>query len=140
MKTILCIMGLLFCQLSIAQNTDENAIRNILEQQVNAWNKGDVRSFMEGYWKNDSLVYIGKNGPTYGFQKTLNNYQKNYPDSNFMGKLKFTLLSLKPLGADYYFVIGKWELTRKVGNLGGHYTLIFKRINGQWNIIADHSS
>lgn len=140
MRKFLFIIGILSYQISFAQNTDEQTIKNILDHQVIAWNKGDVTSFMEGYWKNDSLVYIGKNGPTYGYQKTLENYKKNYPDSNFMGKLKFTVLSLKQLGANYYFVIGKWELTRKVGNIGGHYTLVFKRIDGQWNIIADHSS
>jgi hypothetical protein len=57
-----------------------------------------------------------------------------------MGVLKFTLLSVDPLSKDYYSVIGKWELTRSVGNVSGHYTLLFKKINGQWKIILDHSS
>jgi len=57
-----------------------------------------------------------------------------------MGELKFTLLSVEPLNTAYYSVIGKWELTRSVGNVSGHYTLLLKKINGQWKIVLDHSS
>ncbi len=123
-----------------AQNKEEQAIRTILSNQTNAWNKGDLASFMIGYWENDSLVYVGKNGPTYGYATTLNNYQKNYPDTSHMGKLKFELLSFKPLNKDHYFVLGKFYLTRTVGNASGYFTLLFKKINGVWKVIADHSS
>ena len=123
-----------------AQNKEEQAIRAILSNQTNAWNKGDLASFMIGYWENDSLVYVGKNGPTYGYATTLNNYQKNYPDTSHMGKLKFELLSFKPLNKDHYFVLGKFYLTRTVGNASGYFTLLFKKINGVWKVIADHSS
>jgi ketosteroid isomerase-like protein len=57
-----------------------------------------------------------------------------------MGKLKFTILSMKALETQFYSIIGKWELTRTVGNLSGHYTLLLKKINGEWKIISDHSS
>ena len=123
-----------------AQNKEEQAIRAILSNQTNAWNKGDLASFMIGYWENDSLVYVGKNGPTYGYATTLNNYQKNYPDTSHMGKLKFELISFKPLNKDHYFVLGKFYLTRTVGNASGYFTLLFKKINGVWKVIADHSS
>jgi len=95
---------------------------------------------MQGYWENDSLMFVGKDGVTYGYNKTLENYKKNYPDKAYMGVLKFTLLSVDPLNKDYYSVIGKWELTRSVGNVSGHYTILLKKINGQWKIILDHSS
>ena len=111
-----------------------------MAKQTIAWNKGDINAFMQGYWQNDSLVFIGKNGPTYGYAKTLENYKKNYPDVNFMGKLKFDILEIRALNKDYYFVIGKWSLSRKAGDANGTYTLLFKKIKGQWNIIADHSS
>ncbi len=123
-----------------AQNKEEQAIRAILSNQTNAWNKGDLASFMIGYWENDSLVYVGKNGPAYGYATTLNNYQKNYPDTSHMGKLKFELISFKPLNKDHYFVLGKFYLTRTVGNASGYFTLLFKKINGVWKVIADHSS
>jgi len=111
-----------------------------LQTQQNAWNDGQLNDFMQGYWQNDSLMFIGKSGITYGWQKTLNNYKKRYPDTTAMGKLKFTLLQMKSLSPGNYFVVGKWYLQRSIGNVGGVFTLLFKKINGQWCIIADHSS
>lgn len=126
--------------ISFAQTKDEIAIRTILQTQEINWNKGALENFMEGYWKNDSLMFIGKSGITYGWQKTLDNYKKGYPDLAAMGKLHFTLLQLKPLSPDFYFVVGKWYLQRSIGDLNGHFTLLFKKINGKWFIVADHSS
>jgi hypothetical protein len=95
---------------------------------------------MGGYWRNDSLMFIGKNGPTYGWENTLKNYKKGYPDIEAMGKLDFTLIDVKRLSPEYYSVVGKWHLKRLVGDIGGTFTLLFKKIKRQWLIIQDHSS
>ena len=124
----------------MAQSKDESSIRKILDGQVKAWNRGDIRTFMRGYWQSDSLLFIGKSGITYGWQPTLDNYKKRYPDTAAMGKLTFTLLELKPLASHYYFVVGKWHLERSIGNIEGHFSLLFKKIKDQWFIVADHSS
>ena len=123
-----------------AQTNDQFAIKAVLQIQVDAWNKGHVEEFMDGYWRNDSLMFVGKSGITYGWQKTLDNYKKNYPDAAAMGKLTFTILETKPLSPNYYFVIGKWELKRIAGNPGGYFSLLFKKIEGKWLIICDHTS
>lgn len=125
---------------SFAQSAAEKEILGILDRQTQAWNRGDLEAFMKGYWENDSLMYIGKGGVTYGYASTLNSYKKNYGDTARMGKLKFDILHVKSMGPDHYFVVGKWFLTRSAGNVGGHYTLIFKKIKGEWVIISDHSS
>ena len=118
----------------------ESEIRSLLQKQTEAWNRGDVEGFMEGYWKNDSLMFIGKSGITYGWQQTLDNYKKGYPDKTAMGFLTFTLIEIKPLSKKYYSVVGKWHLKRSIGDIGGHYTLLLKRIQGQWVVVSDHSS
>ncbi len=118
----------------------DSAIRALLDKQTAAWNRGDLEGFMEGYWKNDSLMFIGKSGITYGWQKTLDNYKKGYPDRTAMGTLTFTLIELKPLSKKYFSVVGKWHLKRTIGDLSGHYTLLLKKIKGEWVIVADHSS
>ena len=140
MKKYLLFITILLSSTSFAQNKDAQAIRGILANQTKAWNIGNLNAFMVGYWENDSLVYIGKNGPTYGYATTLNNYKKNYPDTSHMGKLEFQLISVKPLNTNHYFVIGKWHLTRTVGDASGYFTLLFRKINGEWKAIADHSS
>jgi ketosteroid isomerase-like protein len=127
------------CEL-FAQSTDEKEIRSVLERQIQEWNRGNIDAFMVGYWKNDSLMFVGQSGVTYGYEQTKNNYKKNYSDTAKMGKLSFNILQVKPLSADYYFVLGKWYLKRSVGDVSGHYTLIFRKINGKWLIISDHSS
>ena len=124
---------------SIAQPVDEIAIRKVLSNQVAAWNSGNIEKFIEGYWVSDSMMFIGKS-VIYGWHKTLDNYKKRYPDTTAMGKLSFNLLEFKPLSPVYYFVVGKWHLQRSIGNLEGYFTLLFKKIKGQWFIIADHSS
>ena len=123
-----------------AQNKDEQAILFILKSQTTEWNRGNIDAFMEGYWKNDSLMFIGKSGVTYGYNNTLKNYKKNYPDDATMGKLNFNIIKVQPLSSDTYFVLGKWMLSRSIGNISGHYTLIFRKISQQWVIVSDHSS
>jgi hypothetical protein len=85
-------------------------------------------------------MFIGKNGITYGYQNTLNNYKKNYSDTAKMGKLKFDILEVKRISGDAYFVVGKWYLKRLIGDVGGHYTLLFRKFKGKWCIVSDHSS
>jgi ketosteroid isomerase-like protein len=140
MKLLLTLFSLLTLSSLSAQTKDEQTIRSILADQTVQWNKGDIDAFMKGYWNNDSLLFVGKNGPTYGYQKTLSNYKKSYPDAAAMGKLSFELLKVQQLSPDCYFVLGKWALTRSIGNVGGAYTLIFRKINNQWVIVSDHSS
>lgn len=125
---------------SYAQDKNKKEILDILDRQTQDWNKGDIDSFMKGYWENDSLMFIGKSGVTYGYQNTLNNYKKNYKGPDQMGKLTFNILQVKRISEDCYFVVGKWYLKRNAGDVGGHYTLVFRKINGQWVIVSDHSS
>jgi hypothetical protein len=122
------------------QNKDEQQIRQLLNDQQIAWNKGDKESFMKGYWQSDSLVFIGKSGPKYGYKTTLENYNKSYPDTSSMGQLRFELLRLKPLSNTYYSFIGKWHLQRTIGDVEGYFTLLIKKIKGEWLIVMDHSS
>lgn len=134
------IIVVLFFNSAWAQSKDEQTIRSIIEEQRLAWNTGDKEKFMQPYWQSDSLMFIGKSGVTYGWQKTLDNYKKGYPDTAAMGKLDFELLEVKRLSVMYFFVVGKWHLTRSIGNVGGHFTLLFKKVKNKWVIVADHSS
>ena len=119
---------------------NEKAIRALLAAQTKAWNEGDLVGFMEGYLPSDSLLFVGKSGPTYGFTNTLNNYKKGYPDTASMGKLTFTLLALTPIEKKHYRVLGKWSLQRSKGDVSGYFTLLFQKIKGKWFVIQDHSS
>ena len=140
MKSIFFICFIALSVSSFSQTKDETEVRNVLDRQNKAWNRGDVDAFMVGYWENDSLMFIGKSGVTYGYKNTLANYKKNYPDTTVMGKLTFTLIQVKQLSSEYFHVIGKYYLTRTIGDASGHFTLMFRKINGKWVVISDHSS
>jgi hypothetical protein len=134
------LLTLVLPLISNAQHKDELEIRKLLQTQTEAWNRGNIDEFMQGYWENDSLKFIGKSGVTYGYKPTLERYKKTYFDTAQMGKLSFDILEVKRLSPEYYFVLGKWFLKRSVGDIGGMYTLLFRKIKGRWVIVSDHSS
>ena len=123
-----------------AKGTDEPAIRKMLAAQVVEWNKGNIEGYMKGYWESDSLIFIGSKGPRYGYAMTLKKYKEAYPDADHMGVLTSTILNMKKLSKDHYFIVGSWALKRKAGDVGGSYTLLIRKIKGEWVIVCDHSS
>lgn len=142
MKKFLLLLISFYCFVVNAQTSaDKKQILDILNRQTKAWNEGKVVDFMNGYWESDSLMYIGKSGVTYGYKSTLERYKKNYPDKSTMGILKFDIIKVDFISKDACFVVGKWQLTRpEKGDIGGHYTLLWRKIKGNWVIVADHSS
>jgi ketosteroid isomerase-like protein len=141
MKKVLVSLLFLFSTVNLyAQISDKELILKLLEDQRLAWNRGDVEEYMQGYVQSDSLLYVGKTGPKYGWNNTLNTYKKSYPDKAAMGFLTFDIKDIKLLSEDHAFVLGAWNLKREKDELGGYFTLIIKKFNGQWKVISDHSS
>ena len=140
MKWILCTLLISLSFNCFASQQAERAILALLNKQVNAWNDGNLTRYMEGYWNSDSLVFIGKKGCTYGYEATLRNYQKAYPDKAAMGQLHFSHLRFKKISRRNYMVIGAWHLQRSIGNLEGSFSLLLRKRKMHWHIIADHSS
>ena len=139
-KTLLTLLFLALALSGFTQASPEASIRRIMADQAAAWNKGNIDDFMKGYWNNDSLVFVGQSGLSYGYNTALANYKKHYDSPDKMGQLFFTLLSIKKLSPDYCFVLGKWLLKRKAGDIGGIYSLLFRKIDGRWQIVVDHTS
>ncbi len=123
------------------QISNAAAIRDVMAKQQFAWNQGDIPTFMSYYWQSDSLMFIGKNGVTKGFEATKARYLQTYETREKMGTLTFQIKEIQELGPNVAWVLGKWDLARpNVGDIGGHFTLIFRRINGKWVICSDHTS
>ena len=142
MKKLLLLFVLFTLLISCSQSNEEydkKAILEILELQQTAWSNNDLEGFMQGYWKSDSLKFYGSNGITFGWDKTLANYQKRYPTKDHTGTLKFKINDLSKINDESYFVMGEYHLTRTIGNADGIFMIIFKKINGEWKIIADTS-
>jgi ketosteroid isomerase-like protein len=139
-KLIILLLFIPAFAFSQKSNKDWAQIQMVLEKQSQAWNKGDIEGYMQGYWNSPDLKFIGKNGITMGWQGTLERYKKSYPDKQTMGNLSFELLHHEPIGKQHYQVIGQWKLLREKDILEGHFTLLWKKINGKWYVISDHSS
>jgi beta-aspartyl-peptidase (threonine type) len=117
------------------------AIQQVLEDQAAAWNKGDLKGFMEGYWKSPDLSFFSGKDKTRGWQATLERYQKRYQaEGKEMGKLTFSDLQIEMFGADGAWVRGRWQVVTSKEKLGGLFTLIFKKMPEGWRIVHDHTS
>ncbi len=145
MKKIVCVLCL--CVISVyseaqankSDDKDKKAILAVLKAQRLAWSNDDLEGFMEGYWKSDSLAFGNSHGVAYGWDKTLENYKKGYPTKEHTGKLNFKINAISKINENAYYVIGEYHIKREVGNADGYFMVIFKRINGEWKIIADTS-
>jgi ketosteroid isomerase-like protein len=129
--------------LSCNSNADFNhksEILAVLYTQQKSWNNADIDGFMEGYWQSDSLMFVSKNKVNYGWQKVRDNYKKGYKNAAQMGTLTFDVIELQPLSPENYFMVGTWKIERDSNNIGGHFTLLWKNINGKWVVVADHTS
>ena len=141
MKKIMVSLLFFMATLSVsAQIDDKVLILKLLEGQRQAWNRGDLVDYMQGYSKSDSLLFVGKSGPQYGWDTTLANYRKSYPNKKTMGFLSFDIKEVRMISADHAFVLGAWHLKREKDEPKGYFTLIVKKIIGEWKVIADHSS
>lgn len=120
--------------------TDKALLRNIFDQQAKAWNRGDLKQFMESYWKSPELTFSGGGKTTRGWQETLKRYQKSYSTREKMGHLTFSDLEITILGPNAALVLGRWHLKREADEPEGNFSVVFRRIGGKWLIIHDHSS
>ncbi len=112
-----------------------------MQRQQYAWNQSDLAGFMEGYLPSDSLMFIGKSGVKYVQEATLKRYMTGYPDASAMGKLTFENLKLISLGDQAGWLMGKWALKKEAQeDAAGMYTLLWRKFEGTWLIVADHSS
>ena len=143
MKTLLfflCFNALSFSAICQKSDKDVQEITALMQAQEKAWNAADIEAFMDSYWPSDSLRYIGSKGIKYGWQTLLDTYKQGYPNAEAMGTLSFTLLHFDKLSPEAMYVTGQWHLERKTDTLGGYFTLLWKKIDGKWLIVADHSS
>ncbi len=135
--TFIPIICLLSCAPPAPPKVEVEAIKKVLSDQEAAWNRHDVEAFMQGYWQSDSLKFFNSNGITMGWKNILGNYKQRYPTSEAMGKLRFTIEDITPIGTDAFWVMGKYILSREMGDLDGHFMIIFERIDGEWRIVSD---
>ena len=113
---------------------------DVLSKQQSAWNAGDIDGFMDGYWRSDDLTFSSGGTTTRGWRATLDRYHSRYDTPGKMGRLTFDEIETRKLADGVQLVLGQWRLERDAAPISGRFTLIFKRIKGQWVIVHDHTS
>ena len=119
---------------------DRAAIETVLRQQADAWNRGDLDRFMDGYAKIPELRFASGGTVTRGWQETLTRYHAHYPDRAAMGTLTFSDLDTTVFSPEAALVFGRWRLKTDHGEPNGLFTLVFRRTADGWRIVADHTS
>lgn len=126
----------------LAAASPEIDIRKVLDDQVAAWNRGDIPAFMTGYDNSPDTTFVGAN-VTKGYAAVLERYQKTYSSKEKMGTLSFSIVEVRMLGTDHACVIGRFHLDRTKeagGEASGIFTLIFNKTSAGWKIVVDHTS
>jgi len=120
----------------------EQSIRAVLKAQAEAWNRGDIPGFMEGYVRDESLRFASGGAVQRGWQQTLERYQKRYDSREKMGSLTFEDLEIRVLSAQWAEVFGRYVLKRDpaVGDATGLFTLLMTREGDSWRVLHDHTS
>ena len=120
---------------------DFKSIEQVIMKQQEDWNRGNLEVFMEGYWQDDSMRFVSPSGTRYGHKNTLEAYRKHYKDKAAMGTLSFRIDRIGPLseGSDLAVASGRWEITGSPEAGSGYFSLILKKFNENWKIIADHT-
>jgi ketosteroid isomerase-like protein len=136
---LIVLIALFSCQTQTTEADDKQAILTVMKLQEEAWSNNDLEGFMEGYWRNDSLKFYGSSGLTKGWQQTLDNYKKGYPTKEHSGTLKFKIHDISKIEYGSYWVMGEYFLKRIVGDAQGVFLIVFKKIKGEWKIVADMS-
>jgi len=126
---------------SAAAAADPTAeIRKILHAQQQAWNRGDIDGFMNGYARSKSITFVSEDTVKRGWQTVRDRYKKKYSDCDKMGTLIFSDLEITPLGSSAAIVVGRWQLKRKSDKPHGRFTLVFRHLTEGWRIVHDHTS
>ncbi len=132
------VLLFLWGHLALAVPTDE--INVMLQTQQEAWNRGDLDSYMQGYWHSDKLRFVTAKKFRSGWSEILAAYKKHYPNRETMGQLTFTVIDIKFFSNYAALVVGRWQLTRAKDKPNGVSSLLVEKIDGKWVITHDHSS
>ncbi len=118
---------------------EKGQIWAVLAKQTQAWNRGDIDGFMEGYWKSKQLIFTSGGKIRRGWQATINSYKANYTKET-MGKLTFSDLDIVLTADNEAVVVGRWHLGGLKTEPQGGFILVFRKLAEGWRIIRDHTS
>jgi uncharacterized protein (TIGR02246 family) len=134
-----CVMWICACTVQRFDDDDRHAIEATLAAQRDAWNRGDLETFMQAYTR-EHLVFTSGGNIRRGWDETLARYRERYAEGGNMGRLAFTDLEIRSVAPDAAVVLGRWEVSESQEAGRGVFTLVMVREGDAWRIVHDHTS
>ena len=122
-----------------ASTITRGEVQALLDEQAAAWNRGDLRGFMQAYRRGDEVTFMGSRGLVRGWDRVLSGYEKGYPDAASRGRLSFELVEVRGLGTAAALALGRFQLERQEP-ASGWFTLVLERTPAGLKITHDHTS
>jgi uncharacterized protein (TIGR02246 family) len=120
-------------------------VEDMLRASADSWNAGDLEGFLDDYWNSEELTFSGARGVTRGWERVRQGYRDSYwAPGAVRDSLRFEEMEVLPLGLDHALALGRYVLYQPEGggieSSSGYFTLILRRMNGEWRIVHDHTS
>ncbi len=117
----------------------------MLQASAEAWNRGDLDGFLQPYLDSSETTFMTAPGVIHGLGTIRERYRAHYFTAGAVPPtlLRFDQVDVRPLGADYALMTGRFHLTTRASGApadSGNFTLVWRRTPGGWKIIHDHSS
>jgi hypothetical protein len=110
----------------------------ILEKQETDWNQGNLKGFLSAYWDSDTLRSVSVRGIYYGKERLQNHLKSTFPDSASMGNLSYDVVHIELIGDNDALLTGKWLRKNDKKFRGGYFSILLRKLQGRWQIVAEH--
>lgn len=130
-------------------------VRQVIQDQVEAWNRGDLDAFTSIYA--EDAAFISPTGLTRGRNEVLERYRRRYPDRQTMGRLSIEPVemrtakgfevsmtgSARPSRVHGVSIVAKWRISypedAKKKPAEGLTLIVLRRSRDSWEIAQDAS-
>jgi ketosteroid isomerase-like protein len=140
MRILFIIAALILVISAAGAQSEDRAIRSVLDDQVKAWNEGDIDGYMKGYWNSEETSFVSGGTVIKGHANVLARYKKSYESREKMGTLTFEDLKIRNVSSSSAVATGTWRLKRSNDSPWGRFTLIIEKKKEGWRIVYDHTS
>ena len=130
----------LFTAFAVSEQSPASEINRVLKAQAQAWNRGDIDGYMQGYARSGTTQFVSGDTLTRGWETVRDRYRAKYDTREKMGVLSFSDVKVTPLGADAAMAVGRWRLARKGDKPQGRFTVLLRKTSDGWRIVHDHTS
>jgi len=140
MRSVIALIGAIAWAGAALAADDTSEIKASLDAQEAAWNSGDLRGFMDHYWKDPGLRFVTERVILRGWDTIMERYNELYPDEASMNDIDLSKIEIEVIepGASA-MVFGEWTLITPEDERVGLFMQVYRKVDGQWVVVADRT-